>query len=206
MDKKVLVVDLDGALYNTNTFHRFLKYLLNYYFKHFKLLKFKYLVVLLKLRFLRFISHARLKFEVLKMIENDEIDYQAFVSILSNYKNVIPEIIEADYSIKVLATAAPKYYADLIANENGFEFCLATELPKNGFNPEFENIKIQKRHSIQDFLENKGLSKVDLFITDHIDDLPTIEISEKTIIINPTAEFSNILKKNLINFEVRYLD
>jgi len=32
MDKKVLVVDLDGTLYNTNTFHEFLFFLVKYFF------------------------------------------------------------------------------------------------------------------------------------------------------------------------------
>ncbi|SHH34695.1 haloacid dehalogenase-like hydrolase [Winogradskyella jejuensis] len=203
MNKKVLVVDLDGTLYNTNTFHEFLKFLLSFYFNDFRLFKLKYLIVLMKLRFLRLISHARLKYEVLKLIRNEAVDFEAFVSELSEYRNEFEEVSDASFDIKILATAAPSCYAELIAKHSGFDVCLATDFPENGFSPDFENLREQKKNNLLKYLESKAVTSVDVFITDHIDDASITQLATKNIIINPDVKFSNWLKENLVNFETR---
>ncbi|RNC86779.1 MAG: hypothetical protein ED556_04985 [Winogradskyella sp.] len=203
MDKKVLVVDLDGTLYNCNTFHEFLKYVLSYYFKDFRLLKFKILLFFIKLRLFRIISHSRLKYQVLKLIKNDDINVKDFISKLSKYKNVIEEVSDSSFNVKILATAAPNCYANEIAKVEGFDVCFATGYPESGYYEEFENLGEQKKNVVFKYLETNNFSDLDVFITDHIDDAPLMEMATKNILINPDTNVLRWLKKNLINFEVR---
>ncbi|GGI58133.1 haloacid dehalogenase-like hydrolase [Winogradskyella haliclonae] len=203
MDKKVLVVDLDGTLYNANTFHEFLKYLLSYYFNDFRMFKFNILLFFIKLRLFRIISHSRLKYKALKLIKNEDIDYQDFISKLSKHKNKIEEVTDASFDVKILASAAPSCYANLIAKTEGFDTCLATDFPEYGFSSDFENLSERKKENLLSYFEKNNLKSVDVFITDHVDDAPIIKIAKKTVIINPNTKFSNWLKENLINFEVR---
>ena len=203
MDKRVLVVDLDGTLYDVNTFHEFLKYLLRYYFNDFRMFKFNILLFFIKLRLFRMISHSRLKYKVLELIKNEDIDYQDFILKLSKHKNEIEEIADSSFDVKILATAAPSCYAKYIAKTEGFDECLATDFPEDGFSTDFENLRERKKENLLDYFKKNNLKSVDVFITDHIDDLPIIKIAKKNIIINPNQKFSNWLKENLINFEVR---
>ncbi|RZN82181.1 MAG: hypothetical protein EVB11_09325 [Winogradskyella sp.] len=203
MDKKVLVVDLDGTLYNSNTFHEFLKYLLSYYLNDFRMFRFNTLLFFIKLRMVRLVSHARLKYLTLRMIENEDIDFQNFISKLSKYKNELEEMSDSSFDVKILATAAPSCYADWIAKTEGFDVCLATDFPEHGFSADFENLRERKKENLLSYFEKNNLKSVDVFITDHIDDAPIIKMAKKNIIVNPNAKFSNWLKENLINFEVR---
>ena len=206
MDKKVLVVDLDGTLYSKNTFHEFLKYLLGYYFKDFRIFKFKLLLVFIKLRIFRFVSHARLKYWVLGLIKNEDIDYLDFISKLAKHKNELEEISDSSFDIKILATAAPSCYAEYIAKAEGFDVCLATNFPKNGFSSDFENLRERKKENLLHYFKKNNLKSVDVFITDHMDDAPIIKIATKTVIINPNTKFYNWLKENLINFEAQKIN
>ncbi|WP_299114891.1 HAD family hydrolase [uncultured Winogradskyella sp.] len=203
MDKKVLVVDLDGTLYNTNTFHEFLKYLLSYYFNDFRMFKFNILLFFIKLRLFRMISHSRLKYKVLGLIKNEDIDYQDFVSKLLKHKNKIEEVADSSFDVKILATAAPSCYANWIAKAEGFDVCLATDFPEYGFTTDYENLSERKKENLLGYFEKNNFESVDVFITDHMDDAPIIKIAKKNIIINPNHKLSNWLKENLINFEVR---
>lgn len=206
MDKKVLVVDLDGTLYNANTFHKFLIFLLRYYLKKVKIFKLITLIVFLKFRFVRIISHARLKYQVLKLIRNEDLDIEAFVSHLEKDKNEIKEILNSEFDIKILATAAPLFYAQAIANQNNFDVCLATDFPENGFISNFENLGKEKKIRLLKYLKTNGLKIVDTFVTDHEDDIPIVKMAKHNIIINPNDEFSAWLKENLVNFEIRKIE
>ena len=113
------------------------------------------------------------------------------------------EVSDSSFDIKILATAAPSCYAALIAKDFEFDVCLATDFPENGFSPDFENLREQKKKNLLKYLESKAITSVDVFITDHIDDASITQLATKNIIINPDIKFSNWLKENLVNFEVR---
>jgi phosphoserine phosphatase len=140
---------------------------------------------------------------ILGLIKNEDIDYTDFISKLSKHKNELKEISDASFDIKILATAAPSCYAIHIAKAEGFDVCIATDIPENGFTPDFENLRDRKKENLLNYFKKNNLKSVDVFITDHIDDVPIIKIAKKNIIINPNTKFSNWLKENLINFEVR---
>ncbi len=203
MHKKVLVVDLDGTLYKCNTFHKFLLFLLQYFLKMRALFKLLKLLVIVAQRLFRLISHSKLKYKVLLLLQNVQIDLSPFISQLSNYKNEIEELMDTEFDIKILATAAPRFYAESIAEAEGFDVCLATKLPKDGYNKQFENLGEQKKHTLLEYLSANNLKSINVFITDHIDDAPVARIAKHNIIYNPSKAFMEWLEKNDVNFEVR---
>lgn len=139
----------------------------------------------------------------MKMIQNDDLDFETFVSKLETYKNDIKEVSNSGFDIKVLATAAPYSYAQVIAKQYNFDACLATNFPKNGFVSNFENLGKQKKIRLSEYLKANALQSVDTFITDHEDDIPIVKMAQKNIIISPNKKFYNWLNENLINFEIR---
>ncbi|RZN80622.1 MAG: hypothetical protein EVB12_04160, partial [Winogradskyella sp.] len=141
MTKKVLVVDLDGTLYDRNTFHEFLFFLVKYFFIRVAIFRFLPLIIVIMQRLFNLISHAKMKYRVLLIIRNLDIDYTDFISKLSKHKNELKEISDTSFDIKILATAAPSCYATHIAKTEGFDVCLATDIPENGFTSDFENLR-----------------------------------------------------------------
>lgn len=201
--KKVLVMDLDGTLYNINTFHFFIKYLVRFSLKTFNV---KLLFILIKamiLRVFKVINHSKMKFIILKAVKgNDKINYKAFVSSLSKYKNQLQIMEGATFDIKVLATAAPNCYSKIIALQEGFDVCLATNTPINNYQQDFENVKEVKKQSVINYLQSLGIEHVDTIVTDHYDDLPLIKIAKQVILVNPSKQTQNILKQNQIFFNI----
>lgn len=203
MNKKVLVVDLDGTLYNRNTFHEFLFFLVKYFFIRGAIFQLLSLIIVIMQRLFWLISHAKMKYRVLLIIRNLKIDYTNFISKLEKHKNQLIEVSDSSFDIKILATAAPSCYAKIISKSHGFDHCLATDFPKNGFHPKFENLGDEKKKNLQNYIESHGIKTIDVFITDHIDDAPIVKLATKSVIISPNPEFLSWLNKNLINFEVR---
>ena len=202
MKKKVLVVDLDGTLYTINTFHHFLKFLIIYAVKNFRIvLAFKIGIVIV-FRLLKIITHAKLKYNILKIIASRrDIDYQKFVSGIQLNKRNLELLNDHSFDIKILATAAPSCYAELIAKNENLDACLGTDFPKLEFYSEFENIKETKKNSLINYLQLKGITEIDAFVTDHEDDLPILKIANRNIVVSPNNEFKQLLIKNNISFE-----
>ncbi|GAA3614238.1 hypothetical protein Q4Q39_02915 [Flavivirga amylovorans] len=200
MKKKALVVDLDGTLYTINTFHYFIKYLIKFCVKHIKIILLVKLCAAIGSRL--YVSHDKMKYNILKLLKNrNDINYGAFVNSISSKKRFIPHLQDTIFHVKILATAAPSCYANIIAKNEGL-VCLGTDFPYTKFAQNFENSKINKKENVLKYLENQNIYEIDTFVTDHIDDLPIIKIATNNIIINPHKELLNILKQNSISFEV----
>lgn len=200
MNKRVLVVDLDGTLYTINTFHYFIKYLILYCIKSFNIVLLFKLCLLLVYR--PFTTHAKIKYYVLKLLKHrNDIDYQEFVQSLSMYKREIPQLNDHNFDIKILATAAPTCYANIIAQNEKFNLCLSTDFPNSNFDNAFENSKIIKKENVMNYLIGKNINEIDTLITDHIDDLALMKLSKRNIIANPDEKLTIALKQNLIYFE-----
>ncbi len=203
MKKKVLVVDLDGTLYSINTFRYFIKYILRNSVNRYDIVLLMKVLLTMASRLFNIISHSKMKYNILNAIkEKDYIGYQKFVSSISFSKRSIPLINDKDFDIKILATAAPSCYANIIAKNEGFNLCLGTEFSDRSFSDKFENIREVKKKNVMHYLSKKGIHEIDVFITDHIDDLPLIKLTKKNIIINPSELMKKELKQNLISFEV----
>lgn len=148
-----------------------------------------------------FSTHAKIKYEVLDLCSRvPSFNYDEFVDSINSTKRSIS--IDNDYDIKILATAAPTCYAEIIAKNENFDVCLGTDFPTQAYDNQFENSKDTKRNRVFDYLKTIGVTKVDTFITDHIDDLSIIKEAKRNIIVNPSNEFIEVLKQNSISFEV----
>lgn len=202
MNKKALVVDLDGTLYATNTFHRFIVYIFIHSIKTFNLLLLIKLKIAVAGRLFHFLSHAKMKYYIIKAIQNQNIDYSRFVNNISTFKRSFPEIKSNEFHIKILATAAPSNYASIISENENFNVCLATKFTKTEFNNEFENIKEIKKNNVIKYLKNIDIHEIDTLITDHIDDLPLMKLSRTNIIINPSSKLKSELKQHHISYKI----
>ncbi|WP_299552148.1 HAD family hydrolase [Seonamhaeicola sp.] len=201
MKKTVLVVDLDGTLFSINTFHYFLKFLFLNGVKKFKLVFLLRFGFILFFRILKVSSHAKMKYVILKLIsKREDIDFEKFVDSLAFKRNRIP-VLDTFFDIKILATAAPICYADIIAKNEQFDVCFATQLPEM-FSEDFENFREVKKKHVMSYLLSKGIREIDVLVTDHIDDLPLMKQSRKTIIVAPDSKLLDELKYNQIAFEI----
>ncbi|MDO5970606.1 hypothetical protein Q4Q35_12385 [Flavivirga aquimarina] len=200
MKKKALVVDLDGTLFTINTFHYFIKYLIEFCVKRIKIILLVKLCFAISSRI--YVSHKKMKYNVLRLLKNrNDINYEAFVKSISSKKKDIPHLQDTIFNVKILATAAPSCYANIIAKNEGL-VCLGTDFPYAKFDQTFENSKVNKKENVLKYLESQNIYEVDTFITDHIDDFPLIKIARSNILVNPHEELLNMLKQNSISFEV----
>ena len=152
-------------------------------------------------RGMRLISHAKMKYFILEQIESCKIDYNDFVSSIEKYKRNINELKDSRYNVKILATAAPYCYASIIAKNEKFNVCLGTKFDKKSFKIDFENRGEVKKDKVLQYLKSLRRNQIDTFITDHLDDLPLIKITRKTIIYGPTKIIEDQLKKSAITFK-----
>lgn len=201
MKRKVLVVDLDGTLFKINTFHYFIKYL---FFKCILSFKFWLLFQLfLALSSRLFRTHAEMKYQVLKLIQHrTDIDYLDFLNTIYIKKRDLTILKDESFDIKILATAAPTCYANIIAEKEQFQVCLGTDFPDSNFNSTFENSKKVKKENVMNYLKGKNVNEIDALVTDHIDDLALMKLAKRTIIIAPSKNLLNQLKQFSISFEV----
>ena len=189
---KVLVIDLDGTLMSVNTFHYYIKFIC---YSYLKLLKLKSLFLILGvvvLRVFKIVSHSVMKFEILKIVETtDSLDHESFVVNLLKFLNPILEIKQGDFDLKILATAAPENYSKIIAEKLDFDYCIATNSKDK-----LENIRENKLHNVKCLLKKINKTHVDLFISDHIDDLPLFNYSKSIILVNPDINLLEKLSSN----------
>ncbi len=202
MKKKVIVVDLDGTLYTINTFHYFIKFLFGYSVKNFNIALLFKIIMAATARLLGMTNHAQMKYAILKSIDKiKDIDYSKFVDQINSKKRDIAVLNDSDFETKILATAAPSCYADIIAKREMFDVCLATQFRASGFVKEFENIKDVKKDSVINYLSSIGFSEIDILVTDHLDDFPLMKLAKRNILVSPSTELKSQLEQHQIYYE-----
>ena len=75
-------------------------------------------------------------------------------------------------------------------------------LPFSKFNELFENSRTVKKENVMNFLSKKQINKIEMLITDHIDDLSLMQVSKMVKIINPNKKLIAQLEQYQISFEV----
>jgi phosphoserine phosphatase len=144
-----------------------------------------------------------MKYQVLKLLQHrTDIDYLDFLNSIYSKKRELNILNDETFHIKILATAAPTCYANIIAKKEHFDICLGTDFLDSNFNSTFENSKKTKKENVINFLKDKKLNEIDTLVTDHIDDLPLMKLAKRTIIIKPSENLLNQLKQFSISFEV----
>ncbi len=155
------------------------------------------------LRLFRFVTHAKMKYYVLKTTEPYKLDYSRFVESIKKHKRHIEEIYNPEFSIKILATAAPSCYANIIAKNEKFDVCLATEFPTKSYSADYENKGEVKKNNVLQYLQSIGNYQLDTFVTDHLDDLPLMNVALNNVIYNPNQFIEKELYKRDITFKSR---
>jgi len=155
------------------------------------------------LRGFRLVTHARMKYSILKNIEPYKIDCNGFVKSLEPHKRNILELSSPEFDIKILATAAPSCYANIIAKNEQFNACLATRFPEKAYHLNYENKGEVKKTNVLKYLQNTGSGSIDIFITDHLDDLPLMKLAHHIIVYTPNQFLEAELKKSAITFKSR---
>jgi len=143
-----------------------------------------------------------MKYDILKLTSKmPNSFYEQFVVSILLYKRKINDIDEA-YDYKILATAAPASYAEIISRNENFDFCIATNFTDSKFNELFENSRTVKKENVMNFLSKKQINKIEMLITDHIDDLSLMQVSKMVKIVNPNKKLIAQLEQYQISYEV----
>lgn len=206
--RKGIVIDLDGTLMNTNTFHEYIVFVSRNALMGLRIDILMVLIFQVLLRKCRIITHERMKYYVLRKtckymkgdrlnaFENillDKVNSQV-LSILANNKN------RGYYTC--LSTAAPENYASIISNHFGFDGYCATSVPYGKNINWHENVREWKRTNTLDFLGRRNV-ELSILVTDHYDDLPLLrESKECNYLVNPSEKTVNILENNHIDFNI----
>ena len=155
------------------------------------------------LRGFRLVAHDKMKYSILKNIEPYKIDYNGFVKSLETYKRNIAELNNPEFDIKVLSTAAPSCYANIIAKNEQFNACLATGFPEKVYHSNYENKGEVKKTNVLKYLQTIEDSSIDTFITDHLDDLPLMKLARHVIVYAPNKFIEAELKQSAVTFKSR---
>lgn len=204
MKKSVIVVDLDGTLSKSNTFHAFIRYILKKSFKSLDWLWFFKILFWSGFRAFKLISHKRWKFQILKDCTGKKIDVEAFLYHIHKTINkfILDEI--KNYQVSILATAAPELYAISLAKKYHFTHYSATV-----FNQKYtfftENKQLTKFNNVKQLLANIQNETIDLLITDHIDDKELISDAQKSWLINPDELLKRYVNNHNLIKNVKYI-
>ncbi|MGE5943839.1 MAG: hypothetical protein ACM31G_05820 [Flavobacteriales bacterium] len=144
-----------------------------------------------------------MKYIILKVIEPYKLDYHKFLDGIEKYKRNIEEMYNPKFGVKILATAAPSCYSDIIAKKERFDICLGTKFPIKLYNTDYENKGEVKKKNVFQYLKSVGGQHIDTLVTDHLDDLPLINMAINNIIYNPTQFMKEELSTNAIPYKSR---
>lgn len=182
--KKAIVVDLDGTLLAANTFRDYLKFSYGEAFRTLHLQICCLLLFYAILRILRLISHAKMKYYILKITQNFVVEERIDRFVDLEMKKVRAEVIEILEehkrigSISILATAAPENYALPLSKRFYFDDCCATPIVHTAFVEWHENKGTEKLKNVLNILEKRH-AQLDVVVTDHKDDLPLLNANHK---------------------------
>ena len=183
--KPAIIIDLDGTLLRTNTFSDYILYSCCQSLRFFRLDLVFLLLLFSLLRKLRIISHARMKYHILRhttTFMQQQNRLQSFVTKELSHEN--PTVIShfhhytSQSYLTVLATAAPSLYAELIASHYHFDHCLATPPATIPYTEWRENKCQEKLHNVQKTLTSAN-AEISVVITDHFDDQPLLDANRE---------------------------
>lgn len=203
MNKKIVVIDLDGTLFDCNTFHEWMKFFFINKILSFDIVPAVNLIIVALQRALKIITHSQMKYRVLQISDKktDEYLIAKFVDNIHPMLNkTVMSSLMKNNRFFILATAAPRLYCVEIANRYGFDYITCTN------NIDVidwkENIREIKRDNVLEFLKKNGFpTDIDEVYTDHYDDLPLMEISKKVYLINPSVETLKKVHLNNIKYK-----
>ena len=185
----VFLVDFDGTLYEGNSFHSWVRYVL---WAGLSSARFRSrwqcrraVMFSSLLRTLGFIDHAAWKRRVqlawhlaLPQVWQQESETVAFIEVLKKRIDYgLLKQIRASRTpepVRILTTAAPAEYVEALGCVLGFNKVIAT--PAGRSSDWIHNIGTKKFERTMDFMKKSGLAQHHLILyTDHLDDRPLME-------------------------------
>lgn len=204
LDKKIILIDLDGTFVSINTFHKWMKFLFIEALKKLQLTAVMKIFNIILLRYTKRITHKKMKYMILEISEQIITQKQItdFVHTLAPYVNQeLFNITQDNSKTTILATAAPLFYAKSIKELYQFDFVLATDDITHI--PWQENIREEKAKNIKKLFDsNKWDFKNTILYTDHYDDMPLMKIVSLTYLLNASEKTKTLTHNANINFEV----
>lgn len=191
--KGVTFVDLDGTLICGNSMHIFMKRLPRVLMKRHAPGAAMSALWHIWLRSFRLINHRKMKWHLTKTARRhlDESDWEDLAqSIAQSVNPDVRDLVESRRKIgclTYLATAAIEEYSLPLCRLLGYEGAIATKFADDQ-NDYAEMNGDAKRIGIEKLLSEENL-RLESFITDHPDDLPTAKAYPNlTVVVNPTQK------------------
>lgn len=204
MNTKVVVVDLDGTLSRSNTFHLFVRFLLKQAWARFALFNLFAIFFFSLLRVFKLITHKKWKHQILRIAYTQKWSVDVFIETLQPTLNqsILEDINKFEH--RILATAAPVFYADRLAKQYNFTHCVATDYSQD-YQRFVENFGQEKLRRVQQYLQQHSLKQIDLLMTDHIDDAPLISIAQQNWLFNADERLRDFVTQQNLTKQVKYI-
>lgn len=186
-------VDLDGTLLTANSMHIFMRRLPSLLLKRKApgaAIKASFRIMM---RYFRAIDHRNLKWHLTKIARKhlQESDWESLAHIMaSTINHRVKELVDSRRQLgcsTYIATAAMEEYTLPLCKLLGYDGIIATKFSDEIGN--YEEMKGYAKHdSIEHLLSSEHL-RLESFITDHPDDIPTASAYPGlTIVVNPTQK------------------
>lgn len=193
-------VDLDGTLVTCNSMHIFMKRLPAVLLKRHAVGACCASLWWMGCRLMKMTSHKDMKWHLTKIARKHLLDSDWEKMATRMFENVNPLVREyvdspsREKCAKYIATAAMEEYALPLSRLLGYEGAVATRFADE--KPEYEEMRgVSKLHGIQALLNEERL-RLESFLTDHYDDIPTArEYPGLTILVNPTRKMQSIFHR-----------
>lgn len=186
-------VDLDGTLLKGNSLRIFMKRLPGTLLRRHAPAASVASLWWMTIRLLRLIDHKGMKWHLTKIARNEllEEDWEYMAeSMLENVNPQVKEYLEApcrEKCKKYIATAAPEEYALPLSRLLGLDGVVATKYAEE--KSDYEEMRgLAKYEGIENLMQKERL-RMESFLTDHYDDMPTARAYPGlTILVNPTRK------------------
>ena len=191
--KGVTFVDLDGTLISGNSMHIFMKRLPRLLLK--RRAPGAAICTLWRtwLRSMRIISHRKMKWHLTKTARRHllETDWEDLAEIIAQSVNThVADLIESRRRLGCLtyiASAAIEEYTLPLCRRLGYDGVIATKFTEDI--EDFAEMKGDAKHEAIDNLLMQENLRLESFITDHPDDLPTAKAYPYlTVVVNPSQK------------------
>ncbi len=189
-------VDLDGSLIAGNSMHIFMKRLPRLLMKRHSAGAAMSALWWTWMRSLRLTSHRNMKWHLTKIARRhlEEEDWESLAEAIAEVTNAHVADLVASRRERgcqtYIATAALEDYTLPLCRLLGYEGAIATRFTEN--KRDYEEMKgFAKRDGIEQLLTQENL-RLESFITDHPDDLPTAKAYPNlTVVVNPTQKIAD---------------
>ena len=159
---------------------------------------------LLALRSIRAIDHRRMKWHLTALGRRylSDKEWKDFASLLAQY--IYPKVSDfierkrREGASIFIASAAPEEYTNPLAEQLGLDGALAT--PFTSRIEDYTELRGDRKLAVINRLLADRRLRLDTFLTDHPDDLPTASAyPRQTIIVNPDAHTARIFRLHSVN-------